>query len=127
MDQGTPLIEEIRRKVHALDRRDLQLWAINALVILAVAAGLAGLIFPDVVWHLKTLRLDARYAPQLLLGFIVLIVLLNAYILEQRRLLLKTRAELFRQILRTEAADKFPLIDPATEIFNRRYLDQILS
>jgi diguanylate cyclase (GGDEF)-like protein len=120
------LPEELRRKVDALDDRDFQLWSILVLLILVVTAGFLALIFPNVAWRAEALRLDGRYVPQLFFGFIVLIVLFNIYALGQRRLLRKTRRELFRQLARSEAAEKLALVDPLTEIYNRRYLDQVL-
>jgi len=121
------LPEEVRRKVDALEDRDFQLWSIYALVVLVMAAGFVALLFPNVMWKTQALRLDGRYVPQLFFGFIALIVLFNIYVISQRRLLRQTRQELFRELARSEAAEKLALIDPLTEIYNRRYLDQILT
>lgn len=126
-EQKIPLIEEVRQKVSALDRRDIQLWAINALVILVVAAGLAALILPHAMWNLKAFRLEGWYLRELFFGFIALIILFNLYVLEQRRLLRDTRQELFRALARSQAAENLSQLDPLTEIFSRRYLNQALS
>jgi diguanylate cyclase (GGDEF)-like protein len=113
--------------VHALDHRGTQLWAINLLVMTAVAVGLLATIFPDVLWELGPLRLNGRHTPQVFFGLIILIILFNLYILEQQRALRGARDELFRRLVRAEAAEKLSMIDPVTEIFSRDYMDQILS
>lgn len=125
--EKAPRAEELRREIQALEGRDLQLWSIGLLVILVVAAGFVALIAPNVMWNLSVLRVEGRYLPQLIFGFIALIVLFNIYAVGQRRVLRHTREELVRQLIRSEAAEKLSLVDPLTEIFNRRYLDQIIS
>jgi diguanylate cyclase (GGDEF)-like protein len=119
-------VEELRREIQALEGRDFQLWSIGFLVLLVVAAGFVALVWPNVMWRLGELKLDGRYVPQLVFGFVVLVVLFNIYALQQRRILRNTRDELFRQMLRSEAAERLSLVDPLTETFNRRYLDEIL-
>ncbi len=128
MDREEPrLFEDLEREMKALEGRDLQLWSISLLVILIVAGGFVAIIFPNVMWKLGTLRLDGRYVPQLFFGFIALILLFNIYAVQQRRALHHLRAELLREFVRAEAAEKLTLVDPLTEMFNRRYLDQIIS
>ena len=70
--------------------------------------------------------MDGRYLPQLLFGFIVLVTLFNLYAFTQRRLLQHAREELVRQLVRGEVAERMSLIDPMTEVFNRRHLDEII-
>lgn len=127
VQEQIPLIEQVRRKVHALDRRDTQLWSLNLLVMVAVAVGLLATIFPGVLWELGPLRLNGPHTPQLFFGLIVLVILFNVYIFEQQRALRGARNELFRRLVRTEAAEKLSMIDPVTEIFSRDYMDQILA
>jgi diguanylate cyclase (GGDEF)-like protein len=119
--------DQLRQEIRALEGRDLQLWSIGLLITLVVGAGFIALIWPNVMWHLGELRLDGRYLPQLIFGFAVLIVLFNIYTLKQRRMLQITRDELIHQVIRSEAAERLSLVDPLTEVFNRRYLERVLS
>lgn len=118
--------EGLRREIRSLDGRDLQLWSIGVLISLVVAAGFVALVWPNMMWHLGELRLEGQYLPQLIFGFVVLIVLFNIYVLHSRRSLLYARDELVRQVLRTEAAERLSLVDSLTETFARRYLDYVL-
>ena len=123
--------EAIRRnklwqEIRSLDGRDFQIWGIGLLIVVVMAAGFAALVLPNIMWHWTSLRVDGRYLPQLLSGFIVLVTLFNLYAFSQRRLLHNAREELVRQLIRGEVAEKMSLIDPMTEVFNRRYLDEII-
>lgn len=115
------------REVRSLDGRDSQLFSIGLLIVLVLAAGFAALVLPNVVWGVKALQVDSRYLPQLFFGFIALIVLFNVYAINQRRMLQSTRDQLVRELIRGEAADKLTMLDPLTEVFNRRYLDHVLG
>ncbi len=125
-DPQTQRAEEVLKKIEALEGRDRQLWSIGLLIIVIVAGGFVALVLPNLEWKLGAARIQVQYLPQLFFGFIVLILLFNIYVLDQRRALRSTRAELLRQLVRSEAAEKLSLVDPLTGVFNRRYLDQIL-
>lgn len=119
--------ERLLREVRSLDGRDSQLWSIGLLMILVLAAGFAALILPNIVWGVKALQVDSRYLPQLFFGFIALIVLFNIHAINQRRMLHATRDQLVRELIRGEAMEKLTLVDPLTEVFNRRYLERVLD
>lgn len=121
-----PAAESLRHELEALEGRDLQLWSIGLLILIVIAAGFLSLILPNLMWNLGEMRLDGRYVPQLFFGFIVLVALFNIYAMQQRRALRATRTELLKQLVRSEAAEHLALIDPLTEVFNRRYLEKIL-
>lgn len=126
MEPASPQPVSLGERVRRLEERDLQLWSILVLVLLVVGAGLAAIVLPNLVWGgLGKLQTEARYLPQLLFGFIALIVLFNVYILQQRLTLRRTREELIYQLLRSEQVVRASLTDPLTGTFNRRYLEDI--
>ena len=125
-DEQAQRAQEVLKKIEALEGRDRQLWSIGVLIILILAGGFLSLVLPNLAWKFGPVRIQSQYLPQLFFGFIVLVLLFNIYVLDQRRALRSTRAELLRQLVRSEAAEKLSLIDPLTGVFNRRYLDQIL-
>ena len=118
--------DELRREIHALEGRDLQLWSIGILTALLAVAGVVALVAPNLMWNLGDLRLSGRYLPQLIFAFTVLIALFNIHALVQRRTLQNTRDELVRQVVRSEVAERHSLVDALTETFNRRFLEQVL-
>lgn len=121
-----PEVLDLHRRAQSLEQRDFQLWSIFVMVGLVLAAGLAALLLPNVVWGERTLLADGRFVPQLLFGFVVLVILFNIYILQQRYTLRNTREELMRELVQRQAAEKLSLIDPLTEVYNRRYLNEMI-
>ncbi len=115
---------DLSKEMRSMEGRDTQLWSIGLLVSIVVAAGFIALVLPNWMWGIGVLRMEGRYLPQLIFGFIVLIILFDAYLIEQRRTLARTRDQLLYEVIRREAAEKLSLVDPLTEVYNRRFLDQ---
>jgi len=76
------------------------------------------------MWHLTILRWMVVTSP-IALRLYRAGPLFNLYAFSQRRLLHNAREELVRQLIRGEVAEKCP-DRPMTEVFNRRYLDEII-
>ena len=118
--------EEIQRQIQALGSRDLQLWSIGVLVMLVLCAGFLALVFPNVAWR-GEINVNGRMLPQFFFGLIALIVLFNLYMMNQKKVLNATRRELIRELVFSERMESLSLIDPATQLYNRRALDQMLT
>lgn len=118
---------KVRGEIKRLEKRDLQLWSIAILVVLVLASGIVALLLPGVMFRLGPMLVNASVLPQLFFGLITMIILFNIYILQQRRALHQTREELVRQVIYNEAAQRLSMIDPLTDTFNRRYMDQVLE
>jgi diguanylate cyclase (GGDEF)-like protein len=120
--------EEIQRQLKQLGGRDLQLWSIGILIMVVLMAGFAAVVAPNVAWRglPGTGLVEYRYLPQLFFGLISLILLFNIYIVAQKRSLNSTRTSLIRELVFSERLESFTLIDPLTQLLNRRSLDQIV-
>lgn len=117
---------DVYREIEALSKRDWQLLSICALVIVVVAIGFAAFLLPNLVWASGVLHTDSRYVPQLFFGLITLIVLFNVYILDQKRTVNRAREEALRHLVESTQAKQVAIIDPLTNVFNRRYLDELI-
>lgn len=117
---------DLYQEIEALSKRDWQLWSICALVIVVIAIGFAAFLLPNLVWVSGVMHTDRRYLPQLFFGLITLIVLFNVYILDQKRNLNRTRGQMLRNLMDVAQAKQVAIIDPLTNVFNRRYLDELL-
>jgi diguanylate cyclase (GGDEF)-like protein len=118
--------EEIQRQIQALSSRDLQLWSIGALVIVVLSAGFLAVIFPNLAWP-HDITVDLRLLPQFFFGLITLIVLLNIYIIHQRRAVNAMRHELIHELIHSERVETLTMIDPATQLFNRAAVEIMLA
>jgi diguanylate cyclase (GGDEF)-like protein len=119
--------DEIQRQIHDLSGRDLQLWSIVSLIILVLTAGFLSLIAPNLVWAQRIIRVEQAYLPQLVFGLICLVVLFNIYLLSQRVTLNSTRKALISELVLNERLESLSLVDPLTQLFNRRALNELIS
>jgi diguanylate cyclase (GGDEF)-like protein len=119
--------EDIQRQIHELSSRDMQLWSIVSLVILVLTGGFLALIAPNLVWTQRVIRIEQAYLPQLFFGLICLIVLFNVYLLSQRVALNSTRKALISELVLNERLESLSLVDPLTQLFNRRALNELIS
>jgi len=123
----SPESEVIQQQISSLSGRDLQLWSITLLLLVVLSAGLSAVIAPGLEWMPERVHVQVRYLPQLFFGLISLIVLFNVYIISQKRELNATRKALVQELIFNERLEGLTLIDPLTQLFNRRALDQMLS
>jgi diguanylate cyclase len=79
------------------------------------------------VWHPSLVHVEGRYLPQLFFGLISLILLFNIYVIAQKRELNSTRKALVQELIFNERLEGLSLVDPLTQLFNRRALEQMLS
>jgi diguanylate cyclase (GGDEF)-like protein len=118
--------EEIQQQIQQLSGRDLQLWSIGILIILVLTAGLLALLLPNLVWSHRVVRIQVSYLPQLFFGLISLILLFNIYLLGQKLTLNTTRRALIRELVLNERLENLSLIDPLTQLLNRRALNELI-
>ncbi len=118
--------EQIQDQISHLSSRDLQLWSIGLLVILVLTAGLLAFVMPNVIWAQKVIRIEEGYLPQLFFGLISLVLLFNIYLLTQKLSLNSTRRILIGELVQNERLESLSLIDPLTQLLNRRAMDQLI-
>jgi diguanylate cyclase (GGDEF)-like protein len=118
--------EEIQKQIQELSGRDLQLWSIGILVILVLTSGLLALILPNLMWAQRVVHIEHSYLPQLFFGLISLILLFNIYLLSQKRNLNTTRLALIRELVLNERLESLSLIDPLTQLLNRRAMNELV-
>jgi diguanylate cyclase (GGDEF)-like protein len=119
--------EAIQRQIHELTSRDTQLWSIVTLVILVLTAGFLTVVMPNLTMKQRLIRIEEGYLPQLFFGLICLVVLFNIYLLSQRVHLNSTRKALISELVLNERLESLSLIDPLTQLFNRRALNELIS
>jgi diguanylate cyclase (GGDEF)-like protein len=118
--------EEIQEQIHRLSGRDLQLWSIILLVVVVLTAGLLALILPNLMWAQRIIHVEQGYLPQLFFGLISLILLGNIYLLGQKLTLNATRRALISELVLNERLESFSLIDPLTQLLNRRAVNVLV-
>ena len=118
--------EEIRDQIRSLDRRNLHLWFAAVLAMFGVATGFIWLVLPGLFGWARPIRPEFQYRPEAFFGVIALMLLFNIYMVGRRKMLHRGRDEMVRELVRAEAEEMLALLDPVTELFNRRFLDRML-
>jgi diguanylate cyclase (GGDEF)-like protein len=118
--------DEIQQQIQQLSGRDLQLWSIGILVILVLTSGLLALLVPNLVWTQRMVHVEHSYLPQLFFGLISLVLLFNIYLLSQKKTLNNTRLALIRELVLNERLESLSLVDPLTQLLNRRALNELV-
>jgi diguanylate cyclase (GGDEF)-like protein len=118
--------EQLHRQIEKLAGRDIQLWSVGMVVMLLLAAGFLVVALPNLIWSPGQHEFQPAQLAQLVIGLFLLILIFSAYVFDQKRTQHRTREELIREIVFNERLESFSLVDPLTQIFNRRYLDQVL-
>jgi len=125
MQDKAEVSPELSLELKQLSTKDVQLWSIAVLIVVVLTIGFLTLVTPNLMWRSTPVQVDSHYLPQLFLGFIVLIVLFNIYLLDQRRRLNQTRDRLIRKLMAQESSPT-ELCDPLTKLFSRKYVELLI-
>lgn len=118
--------EEIQQQIQQISGRDLQLWSIGLLVIVVLTAGVLALVLPNMMWTQRVLHIEQGYLPQLFFGLISLVLLFNIYLVGQKFTLNSTRRALIRELVLNERLESLSLVDPLTQLMNRRAINELI-
>jgi len=116
-------LQEIRGQIQLLSERDLSLWSLILTLVLVLTVGLAAIVAPDLAWRIRS----EHYPPGLFLALILLILGFSIRAAAQKRKLTIARKALLEKLLFIEQLEGFSLVDPLTELLNRRALEQLLA
>ncbi len=97
------------------------------LTFAVTAAAFLSMVVPNLTWKSESVRMEARYLPQLIFGFIGLIVLFNLYVFEQKRKLDRVREQLTIRLVCPDSEDTWVAVDPQTKLFPREFVSELLS
>ena len=118
-------IEYLQEQMRDNSRRDLHLWTIALVVLVVLAAGLAGILAPGMMWKTMTLHLDMKYLPQLFWAMILLVALFSIYVTTQKREVSAARTALVQELIISEQLQAFSLLDSVTQLLNSCAIDNL--
>ena len=91
-------------------------------MVFVLAIGVCFLGVSNLLWTQAS-----HSAKELVAGLILLVLSSAGYVLQQRYGYIRGREELIREIIYSEKLQSLSLIDPLTQTFNLRYMDQVLT
>jgi diguanylate cyclase (GGDEF)-like protein len=81
---------------------------------------------PSIMWNSRMIRVEEVYLPQFFFGLISLILLFNIHLLNQKFSLNITRRSLISELAVNERLESLSLVDPVTQLLNRRGMSQLI-
>ncbi len=122
-------LDDIRLRLHRLERQDWWLWGAAVLVMLLLTFAIFSLSFPGVLheenpFYWFDLDLSVRGLFGLVLLFSVFLVYQQVLIKRLRRQLANQLAEMAALETRAETFERLAIIDPLTELYNRRFAQE---
>jgi diguanylate cyclase (GGDEF)-like protein len=103
---------------------DRETWSIRILLVVLVLGEVIFVLVPGISSHL---RAKIGFAPQVSVGFAILVVVLYLHLMSQRKLLSKVSTALNAATSYVNRLEQFSFLDPQTQLFNRKYLDQLFN
>jgi diguanylate cyclase (GGDEF)-like protein len=122
----------IRNSIQQIQRRQWQLWSSAVLVTLLLALGIASFAFPGILAQAG--ESPWIYFDQAVRGLVGLVLIFNVYSVYQQLQLHRIQRQLTDQVealgkmeARTEEVYQLAIIDPLTNLYNRRCGEQRLT
>ena len=105
-------------------QNDLESWGIRILLLVLVVSGVISVLVRRISTHW---RVESGFASQGLIGFAILVLVFYLHLASQRRLLRKVSAALIAATSYVDRLEQVSSIDPRTQLFNRKYFDQLFN
>jgi diguanylate cyclase (GGDEF)-like protein len=119
------VLGRVSQQLSRLEKRDLELWFVIAFSGLAVSAGLLAVLFPAAFLKRDSFHFEVTVSKEIFMGLVVLLVVLNTYLAFRRFELRRVRERLISTTLQSELVRLQSFVDPLTEVYNRRSLDDM--
>lgn len=116
-------LARVSQQLVRLEKRDWELWFIVAVTGILVSATLLAILF-HAAFH-DGIHFELTVSRPLAVGLFVLLALLNTYLFNKRFEVRRLREQFISTTLQKEIIEQQSFIDPLTEIYNRRALDDV--
>lgn len=103
---------------------DWEIWSIRILILVLVLGGSISVLVPGMSAHSRN---GIGSVSQMSIGFAVVVLVLYLHLASQRKLLRKVSTALIAATSYVDRLEQVSLIDPHTQLFNRKYLDQLFN
>jgi diguanylate cyclase (GGDEF)-like protein len=125
-------MDEVRRSTDGVEvlprsKRDWQIWLMLILVFAVIGMGMAVYGFLSQPAAGASAGDVLEFVPPLLFGVLALFLLSGFYLAQKEAVLRALREEVLTQKIEAELNRELTLLDPVTEVYNRRYARVILS
>ncbi len=119
--------KQLRERMAVIEKRDWELWFLALLMLAVLAGGFLLVLLPASFLEDGAVQINIRIAPQLLLGFLLLVMMTIAYLVYKHFQVRAMRVQSITDAWNAEVAHIQSLVDPLTQALNRSALEEILN
>lgn len=119
------VLGRVSKQLSNLEHRDWELWCITVFTGIIVGTGLLAVIFPAVFLKEGNFHAEITVSKELFVGLTALLILVNTYIVSRHIEIRRLRNKLISETIRGEVTRLQSFIDPLTDIYNRRSLNEM--
>ncbi len=121
------LLANLSQQLAKIERRDWELW----LMVLgsggALALGLLALLLPSAFFHDNSFNIELSVSKELFFSLIATLLICDLYVISRKLELRSTRQQLVSVTVQNELTRLQSFMDPLTEVYNRRSLDEMAA
>jgi diguanylate cyclase (GGDEF)-like protein len=117
-------MNSLRPAMSVVSKSDREIRRLRILLLVLMVAEAIAVLVPRIS---NQWRGEFGFLPQILIGFVVLALIFTLHLALQRELLRDVSTALITATSYVDRLEQFSLMDPQTQLFNRRYLDQLFN
>jgi diguanylate cyclase (GGDEF)-like protein len=114
----------IAKNISDVNQSDREIRRLRILLLVLMLVEVIAVFVPRVS---SQWRGEFGFLPQILIGFVVLALIFTLHLAAQRQLLREVSTALIAASSYVDRLEQISLIDPPTQLFNRRYLDELFN
>jgi diguanylate cyclase (GGDEF)-like protein len=126
-DSKESILAKVSRQLAAIEKRDWELWVIVVGTGILLAAGLIAITYPAALIRRGNIHIELDVSRELFLGLVAILVLFNTYVISRWIELRRAREAVISTSLQNELIRLQSFMDPLTEVYNRRSLDEMAN
>lgn len=124
MDKESAKLDMLQPRSSVAGHNDREIGSIRILLFVVILGGVISVLVPGIFIHSRD---ELGFLPQLLIGFMILVLVIYLQLSSQRKLLGEVSAALIAANNYVNRLEQVSFIDPETQLFNRMYLDQLFN
>lgn len=121
------LLSSLSGQLAQIEKRDWELWLVVLVTCAVVGLGMLALLAPTTFLKGGQLRIELQVSKELFFALIAILVIFNLYVMSRKFELRRTRQKLVSVTVQNELTRLQSFIDPLTEVYNRRSLDDMAT
>ncbi len=123
-DEKPTRINAFRPAISEINHGDRDVRRLHTLLLVLMLVEVIAVFVPTIS---NQWRSEFGFLPQILIGFVVLVLVLTLHLSAQRKLLREVSTSLIAATSYVDRLEQLSIVDPPTQLFNRRYLDELFN